>query len=142
MNGDISRLVELLSGYPNNVTVTAFDAETGAYEPLTGMIFNPQTMILELCTDSNTEQRTILREACKYSCGDFCLAESQQESITELEARLAAWEGQEVVTDTHALVPIEPTSDMIQAAYVPDGKYYTAIDIWKSMIKAAPTKEK
>jgi len=45
------------------------------------------------------QQRTILREACKYSCGDFCLAESQQERIAELEARLAA------VPDDMVLVP-------------------------------------
>lgn len=30
------------------------------------------------------------REACKYSCGDFCLAESLQARVAELEARLAA----------------------------------------------------
>lgn len=32
----------------------------------------------------------IVREACKYSCGDFCLAESLQQKVAELEAELAA----------------------------------------------------
>lgn len=130
MNGDISRLVELLSGYPNNVTVTAFDAETEAYEPLTGMIFNPQTMILELCTDSNTEQRTILREACKYSCGDFCLAESQQERIAELEAQLAAWEGQEL---TYALT--QKIANIIQEIILEnDGNPSEMAEDWAEII--------
>jgi len=30
------------------------------------------------------------RESCKYSCGDFCLAESLQTRVNELEAQLAA----------------------------------------------------
>jgi len=33
---------------------------------------------------------TELRESCKYSCGDFCLAESLQTRVNELEAQLAA----------------------------------------------------
>jgi len=37
---------------------------------------------------SDTEQRTIVREACKYSCGDFCLAESLQQKVAELEAEV------------------------------------------------------
>jgi hypothetical protein len=29
-----------------------------------------------------------VREACKYSCGDFCLAESLQQKVAELEAMI------------------------------------------------------